>query len=116
VSDKGFLDLTLLEGYIESIGREIVVQMLELYIQQSKIYLEAISKASIGDSQTEWHDACHKMKGAAGSVGLKKVHAKLVVIENLTAGSALKRQEVIELKELNHKSIGIFQTWLKTVS
>ncbi len=113
MSDNDILDLVLLQGYLDNIGTDVVLQMLDLYIKQSEIYLEDIDRASIGNSQIVWHDACHKMKGAAGSVGLKKVHANLVAIENLTETSAIKQQAVIALTKVNQVAIEMFQVWIK---
>ena len=113
MSDNDFLDLVLLQGYLDNIGSDVVSKMLDLYIQQSKIYLEDIGQASLGNSQAVWHDACHKMKGAAGSVGLREVHAKLVAIENLTETSTIKQEEVITLDKLNQVAIERFQMWIK---
>ena len=64
------LDLDLLQGYIDNLGKAVVEQMLQLYISQSAIYIDDIRSNVSDDKQKLWQESCHKMKGAAGSVGL----------------------------------------------
>lgn len=106
------LDLNLLEGYLENLGKDILRQMLDLYIQQSVIYLEDIKSALSQCSQQQWQECCHKMKGAAGSVGLVMVHAQLVSIEKSTENSVDKSIKLAELVELNNNAIKALNDWL----
>jgi HPt (histidine-containing phosphotransfer) domain-containing protein len=106
------LDVNLLDGYLESLGLDIVEQMLALYIQQSITYLDDISDSLEQESQTLWEERCHKMKGATGSVGLLAAHAKLVAIEKISDQWAEKSTHMSELIEINRKAIDAFKTWL----
>jgi len=106
------LDLSLLQGYLDNLGKVIVQQMLDLYIQQSKIYLVDIENNILVDEQSSWQDACHKMKGAAGSVGLLTVHKTLVEIEKSTALTDEKSAHVKALVTLNNDAICAFKNWL----
>ncbi len=106
------LDRELLEGYLNNLGADIVQQMLDLYIQQSVNYLEDIDKALKQGSQSMWHEHCHKMKGAAGSVGLVAVHKKLVEIEKLAESWDLKLSHLASLHELNESGVVNFKHWL----
>ena len=106
------LDVNLLDGYLESLGLDIVEQMLDLYIQQSIIYLEDISDSLEQKSQELWEERCHKMKGATGSVGLLAAHAKLVVIEKISDQWAEKSTHMLELVEINREAIDTFKKWL----
>ncbi|WDE08425.1 Hpt domain-containing protein [Thalassomonas viridans] len=87
--------------------------MLDLYMQQSRLYLDEISAAVTEDSQDKWQDRCHKMKGAAGSIGLKQLHAKLVVAEKFTEGQNQKRQLLTEILALNDSAVAAFKSWLE---
>ena len=106
------LDEELLTGYIDNLGSNIVKQMIELYVEQSNLYLVDIAKNVDENSQSQWQESCHKMKGAAGSVGLKKVHALLVNIEKLTVSTEKKLLLLSELKQLNQSGITAFKQWL----
>jgi HPt (histidine-containing phosphotransfer) domain-containing protein len=108
------LDTDLLAGYVENLGKDIVQQMLDLYIQQSVVYLKDIDEAMIACSQSLWQESCHKMKGATGSVGLTSVHAKLVAIEKSTDAWDVKKTYTEELEALNSAAINSFTTWLST--
>lgn len=106
------LDVNLLDGYLESLGLDIVEQMLDLYIQQSITYLEDISDSLEQKSQEQWEERCHKMKGATGSVGLLAAHAKLVAIERISNEWPDKLTHMSELVEINREAIDAFKKWL----
>lgn len=106
------LDGELLQGYLDNLGKGIVQKMLDLYQQQSAIYLEEIEKAISAQSQTLWQEKCHKMKGAAGSTGLVDVHSKLVAIEKSVDNWSEKSQDLSELIKLNRTALASFNEWL----
>ena len=112
VSEINQLDLSLLSGYLDNLGKDVVQQMLELYIQQSEIYLIDIKGSVSTKEQSTWQGACHKMKGAAGSVGLLVVYKNLVEIESSMALAGEKLVYVQELTTLNNKAISTFKKWL----
>lgn len=112
VSNNRQLDTDLLSGYIDNLGKDIVQQMLDLYIQQSVGYIENIAQSIEEESQTLWQDHCHKMKGAAGSVGLLLVHAQLVKIEKSTESWVSKGELHQNLMLLNENAIRDFSQWL----
>ncbi|GHF78523.1 Hpt domain-containing protein [Thalassotalea marina] len=106
------LDLQLLNGYLDNLGRDVVQQMLTLYTQQSEIYLTEIQSTLIAQDKNEWRDKCHKMKGAAGSVGLVQVHGLLVDIEKSEVPWAQRQEHFTNLQRLNNEAIASFNTWL----
>lgn len=107
-----FLDITLLDGYVDNLGTEVVQQMLDLYKQQSSIYIEEIKMAVDQASQELWQERCHKMKGAAGSIGLLQLHKYIISIEKSRESSSVKYQELAELIKLNDASLVQFEQWL----
>ncbi len=109
-TDNLIIDHVLINDYLDNLGSTIVKKMLNMYEVQSKIYLEEIEQTLAIDDQKLWHERCHKMKGAAGSVGMKKVHAHLVNIEKSTEPTSDKTQLVDELKALNEEAIKAFST------
>lgn len=106
------LDITLINGYLEVLDHAVIQQMLDLYSQQSGIYLAEIENAIILENQKLWQEQCHKMKGAAASTGLCKVHRKLVEIEKTEQSWQLKSEHMQELKLLNQAGMTVFEQWL----
>ena len=102
----------MLNGYLDSLGQDIVQQMLDLYIQQSVIYIDDIADAVKQESAELWLERCHKMKGATGSVGLLVAHAKLVAIEKLADSWSEKADHLSELISINEQAINAFKTLL----
>lgn len=107
------LDHDLLDDYIQSLGVEVVKEILTLYSQQVVIYLVDIEKSLQCNSAVLWQEHCHKMKGAAGSIGLKSLHAHLVLMEKTTADITEKAQQLAELKDHNQQALASFNTWLE---
>ena len=110
----GLLDEELLANYINNIGKDVVVKMVDLYKQQSKIYLNDINNAIVLQSTFLWIEHCHKMKGAAGSVGLKALHTYLETIEESEVLNEEKSLMLVELTELNDLGIAALNIWLNT--
>jgi HPt (histidine-containing phosphotransfer) domain-containing protein len=106
------LDVNLLDGYLDSLGQDIVQQMLDLYIQQSITYIDEITDAIEQKSQDLWQERCHKMKGATGSVGLLAAHAQLVAIEKVSGQWDEKSAQIYELIKTNNNAIDAFKAWL----
>ncbi|WP_246058468.1 Hpt domain-containing protein [Litorilituus lipolyticus] len=109
------LDIALLQGYIDSLGKNIVEQMFALYQQQAQVYLADIEKAQGEDAKESWQEHCHKMKGASASVGLLQLHKKLVVLEKTSASQVEKAELLTQLKEENALALQAFEEWLTAV-
>ncbi|MGO2507686.1 MAG: aerobic respiration two-component sensor histidine kinase ArcB [Vibrio hibernica] len=66
-------DLTMLESYIEIVGVQPILDNLDMFSQALPEYLDDLYKyAVIWDTESMVSEA-HKIKGAAGSVGLKRL-------------------------------------------
>ena len=112
MSENTHLDVILLGGYLDNLGGNVVQQMLDLYLGQSVIYINDIADSVSADKQLEWKESCHKMKGAAGSVGLLQVHKHLVNIEKSTASEEDKKEMIVDLEKLNEAATDAFIAWL----
>ncbi|NQY34258.1 MAG: hypothetical protein HRT37_04665 [Alteromonadaceae bacterium] len=110
------LNIDLLNSYLTSLDVGVIGKMLELYMEQSGIYLEEIKESNADDSQLLWQESCHKMKSATGSIGLKRLHAKLAEIEMSAVSQKEKAVSISELEKLNEKGVQDFQKWLKANS
>jgi len=107
------LDNELLNGYVQSLGIDVVKKMFALYCQQVIIYLDDIESSMLNNSVELWQEQCHKMKGAAGSVGLTALHGRLKVMEKTTVDENDKVRQFNELKIHNQQAIADFYDWLK---
>lgn len=108
------LDTELLQGYVDSLGKSIVEQMFTLYCQQAALYLKDIEAAQAAHCEDSWQEHCHKMKGAAASVGMSDLHQQLKVLEKVSATQQEKSLMLIELKAANQQAINSFKTWLSS--
>jgi len=107
------LDNDLLDSYAQSLGNNIIEKMFTLYCQQSAIYLNDIENSIASNSEQLWMEHCHKMKGAAGSVALKNVYARLKSMEKTTANLDDKMSQLDELKVHNKQAVAEFECWLQ---
>jgi len=107
-----YLDIELLQGYLDSLGKAIVEQMFSLYCQQVEIYLKDIENAQINNSASEWQEHCHKMKGASASVGMCQLHGLLKVLEHTEATQEKKADLLTSLKAENEQASLAFKDWL----
>ncbi len=70
-SNEELLDVGMLEQYIELVGPGLIHQSLEMFEQMMPGYLEVLDSNMTARDQAGIADEGHKIKGAAGSVGLK---------------------------------------------
>ncbi|XQW84593.1 Hpt domain-containing protein [Thalassotalea piscium] len=112
MNNEHLLDKSLLKGYLDNLGQAVIEKMLDLYQQQSALYLDDIASAVDQESQYIWQESCHKMKGASGSVGFLKVHTMLVTLEKSEEKWSVKTGQLAQLEKLNNQSINAFQSWL----
>ena len=110
------LDLDLLSGYLNKLGKSTLIKMIGLYRQQSEIYLQEVEQSINVNDQILWQQHCHKMKGAAGSAGLTDVHGYLVSIEKSTEAPAAKYHMLSKLQQKNKTAIDQFDSWLASLS
>jgi len=109
------LDNELLDDYVQSLGNGVVKQMFALYAQQAIIYLKDIENSLLCGNTQLWQEHCHKMKGAAGSVGLKALHSRLKLMEKTVASTSDKAHQLAELKVHNKQAMIDFNDWLESI-
>ncbi len=108
------LDLSLINGYLDALDLEVLQQMLDLYAQQSQVYLTDIDEAITQEDQKLWQEHCHKMKGSAASAGLTQVYEKLIAIEKSTEQWSAKVKHLNILRLINQQAIDAFKQWLSS--
>jgi HPt (histidine-containing phosphotransfer) domain-containing protein len=107
-----YLDLQLLQGYLDSLGKNVVEQMFSLYCQQVKIYLKDIEYAQKNNSVPDWQEHCHKLKGASASVGMIQLHKLMKELEHTEASQEQKFTMLTQLRLENQQASIAFQNWL----
>jgi HPt (histidine-containing phosphotransfer) domain-containing protein len=110
-----YLDLTLLEHYVDTVGKSIVQQMFDLYCQQVVIYITDIENAVTNQSIVDWRQHCHKMKGAAGSVGMFTLSETLKRLEKMNVSQLNNITVINDLKIQNEHSVTVFKHWLSSL-
>lgn len=108
-----YLDVTLLNGYQESLGQAVVEKMLAMYEQQTQLYINEIAQELTRGNKDDWHEKCHKMKSAAASAGFLAVHKLLVVMEVGSQTAQVKKEQLVSLKEANVDGVKSFKKWLE---
>lgn len=107
------LNIALMQDYLHSLDVDILMQMIDMYQEESEIYIQNIEEAINASDQLAWISSCHKMKGAAASAGLKAVNETLVEIEKSMEDWTTKAKYLKSLTELNHESIINLRFWLQ---
>ncbi|WOH37150.1 hypothetical protein RI844_17560 [Thalassotalea fonticola] len=107
-----FLDKELIKQYMDALGNEVFNQTIDLYIEQSEIYLKQLNNAISDQNYTLWQESCHILKSASGNTGLKQVFIKAGNIEYSKRDFSQLAKDLDELHQLNKISIEHIQKWL----
>ncbi|MDT0596001.1 aerobic respiration two-component sensor histidine kinase ArcB [Glaciecola petra] len=73
--EKDVLDADLLTMLVETIGEGMIAASLQVFEQKIPEYMELLNVALAADDKDEVCSQAHKIKGAAGSVGLSRVQS-----------------------------------------
>ncbi|SGY92560.1 aerobic respiration two-component sensor histidine kinase ArcB [Moritella viscosa] len=68
-----YLDIELLQQYLETLGKELLLQSVCLFEQTMPNYLAILNTNLTAKDQDAIVDEAHKIKGAAGSIGLVRI-------------------------------------------
>jgi HPt (histidine-containing phosphotransfer) domain-containing protein len=107
------LDYDLLDGYINTLNITVIEKMFALYRQQVAIYLVDIETSLQSNNEDLWKVHCHKMKGAASSIGLVSLHEKLAFMEKTSANINEKHCQLTELIEHNKQALIDLAHWFE---
>lgn len=88
------LDTGTLQDYLQSLGKKSVNRSIQLFEQLLPGYINKMLEAATQRELEEFHEAAHKLKGAAASVGLLWVQqqAKLLEQEEAPNWQTMERQ------------------------
>ena len=68
-----YLDIDLLQQYLDTLGKELLLQSVSLFEQTMPSYLAILNTNLTARDQDAIVDEAHKIKGAAGSIGLTRI-------------------------------------------
>ncbi|SHI22969.1 Hpt domain-containing protein [Ferrimonas marina] len=71
--DSAHLDVLTLDQYIAAIGAQTLMKSVVLFEQMAPDYVAAVAKGMAAGDKAVITSEAHKLKGAAGSVGLKRI-------------------------------------------
>ncbi|OIQ25204.1 aerobic respiration two-component sensor histidine kinase ArcB [uncultured Vibrio sp.] len=108
------LDLPMLESYVDIVGVKPVLDSIEMFEDMMPDYIEILDSNMTAKDQDRIVSEAHKIKGAAGSIGLKriqKVAQKAQSPERVTWWENIS-DWVDEIKNEYQHDIQILKEWL----
>ncbi|PIJ44307.1 aerobic respiration two-component sensor histidine kinase ArcB [Tatumella sp. OPLPL6] len=115
-SDK--LDTEMLEQYLSLVGPSLIHDGLTMFEKMMPGYLEALDSNMLARDQTEIAEQGHKIKGAAGAIGLKHLQkvAQQIQSPELPAWWDNVQDWVDELHSTWQKDIEVLKEWVRSKS
>ncbi|WP_241586579.1 aerobic respiration two-component sensor histidine kinase ArcB [Rosenbergiella epipactidis] len=115
-SDK--LDTEMLEQYLSLVGPSLIHDGLTMFEKMMPGYLEALDSNMLARDQTEIAEQGHKIKGAAGAIGLKHLQkvAQQIQSPELPAWWDNVQDWVDELHSTWQKDIAVLKEWVRSKS
>ena len=108
------LDVTMLEQYIELVGPKLIHQSLEMFEQMMPGYLAVLDSNMMARDQKGIAEEGHKIKGAAGSVGLVHLQqvARQIQSPELPAWWDNVQEWIDELKHEWRNDVDVLRKWV----
>ncbi|ARU92503.1 aerobic respiration two-component sensor histidine kinase ArcB [Tatumella citrea] len=115
-ADEGHLDIAMLEQYMELVGAQLIYQSLEMFEKMMPGYLDVLDSNMMARDQKGIAEEGHKIKGAAGSVGLKHLQqvAKQIQTPELPAWWDNVQEWIDELRHEWRHEVAILRQWVKS--
>lgn len=71
--DTTLLDIDMLESYVDIVGPKPVLDSIAMFEDMMPEYMEILNSNMVAKDQASIVSEAHKIKGAAGSIGLKRI-------------------------------------------
>jgi len=112
------LDTEMLEQYLSLVGPSLIHDGLTMFEKMMPGYLEALDSNMLARDQTEIAEQGHKIKGAAGAIGLKHLQkvAQQIQSPELPAWWDNVQDWVDELHSTWQKDIAVLKEWVRSRS
>ncbi len=110
------LDLEMLDSYLSLVGFELVMKNVQLFDELLPDYLALLEQAFIDDNNKAIIEQAHKIKGAAGSVGLKamQILADKLQSAELSLWENEKEKWFDLIKKSYQADLALLRRWLLT--
>jgi two-component system aerobic respiration control sensor histidine kinase ArcB len=108
------LDLEMLESYVSIVGSQPVLDSIQMFEDMMPDYLQVLDSNMVARHQEGIVSEAHKIKGAAGSIGLKHIQsvAQKAQSPDLPAWWENIDDWVEEMKNEYENDIQILKEWL----
>jgi two-component system aerobic respiration control sensor histidine kinase ArcB len=112
------LDTPMLTQYIELVDSQLIVDSLKMFEKLMPGYIEILDANMIARDEKGITEEAHKIKGAAGSVGLKHIQqlAKQIQTPTLPAWHDNVQDWVDELKQEWRNNVQVLYRWVKEMA
>lgn len=116
-STLALLDITVLEQYIDLVGTGLIRQSLTMFEQMMPGYLAVLDSNMMARDQKGIAEEGHKIKGAAGSIGLLHLQqlAKQIQSPELPAWWDNVQEWVDELNQEWRNDVNVLKEWVEKV-
>ncbi|WP_127956911.1 aerobic respiration two-component sensor histidine kinase ArcB [Serratia microhaemolytica] len=116
-ASEPLLDTAMLEQYLELVGPQLIHQSLTLFEQMMPKYLAVLDSNMTARDQSGITEEGHKIKGAAGSIGLKHLQqlAQQIQTPTLPAWWNNVQDWVDELKSSWRDDVAALRAWVESV-
>ncbi|UZX68856.1 aerobic respiration two-component sensor histidine kinase ArcB [Yersinia ruckeri] len=112
-TNESLLDTVMLEQYIDLVGSQLIHQSLEIFEQMMPGYLAVLDSNMTARDQKGIAEEAHKIKGAAGSVGLRHLQqlAQQIQTPSLPAWWDNVQDWIDELKLEWRNDVQVLREW-----
>lgn len=113
--NESLLDTAMLEQYMELVGPQLIHQSLAMFEQVMPGYLAVLDSNMTAKDEKGITEEGHKIKGAAGSVGLKHLQqlAQQIQTPTLPAWQDNVQEWVDELKQEWRNDVAVLRAWVE---
>ncbi len=109
------LDLDMLESYVDIVGTAPVLDSIQMFENMMPSYIEVLDSNMVAKDQDGIVSEAHKIKGAAGSIGLKRIQSVAQKAQSPEAPAWWENISdwVEEIKNEYLKDIEVLKHWLE---
>ncbi|MCV5743498.1 Hpt domain-containing protein, partial [Escherichia coli] len=114
VIETHLLDLDMLESYVDIVGVKPVYDSIKMFEDMMPDYIEVLDSNMTAKDQDGIVSEAHKIKGAAGSIGLKRIQsvAQKAQAPDMPAWWENISDWVEEIKNEYQNDIQVLKSWL----
>ncbi|WP_300003177.1 aerobic respiration two-component sensor histidine kinase ArcB [uncultured Cedecea sp.] len=113
-TEKALLDIPMLEQYIDLVGAKIIIDGLQMFEKMMPGYLDVLDSNMTARDDKGIVEEGHKIKGAAGSVGLRHLQqiAQQIQSPDLPAWSDNVGEWIEQLRHEWQHDVDVLKAWV----